>query len=45
VENHNIFSGMIFASFHYILAFIGIITLRSISDTKQNLLSIKNSDA
>ena len=45
VENHNIFNGMIFASFHYILAFIGIITLRSISDTKQNLLSIKNSDA
>ena len=45
VENHSIFSGMIFTSFHYILAFIGIITLRYITDKKINLLSIKISNA
>jgi hypothetical protein len=45
VESHNILIGMIFTSFHYILAFIGIITLKYISDTKQNVLSIKISDA
>ena len=45
VESHNILSGMIFTSFHYILAFIGIITLRYFSDKKENLLSIKISDA
>jgi MFS transporter, DHA3 family, macrolide efflux protein len=45
VENQSIFSGMIFASFHYILAFLGIITLRYISDKKRNLLSIDVSNA